>query len=965
MSWNSNYSRPPEQIRKQANTPRLSELATMQLLTENLERQVSSQVRKGLIVWLDKDGLYTDFVDQLAEKHAQGKFSAPVVGYRGSYLELLLALENLQDGLDSESLLLHIPGHTDISIRGTPLLEAYRSGTRFERALPTLIREVATGQVSAAEVERFVAQEELTLEKAEQWLQAHLAREQTGLAATLAHWKPEAVLCGLLMGSLKIPNEDCPILQDYAERHCGFSEEFLKAHLGPHATLTSRATVEAWVGWLLCVEYVNDLFRTPTVPLLQPLAKLSAPLRKACLQLLQVVRQQFPEEFRRLANQTEVLVEPDLLSGKPEELGKIDTFSREDSRLLEAAVACLKEEDWTRALDWAVTRMQSPSVWLEADPLRYQEWQLIKTSARLGQLISQNDQPLKGVQSLADALERYTKQTFQVDQAHRTFEQDRLRLLEPRLNHFDSIAEATNQLRRLYHVWVDGMTRAFTDLCVNHGFLPEASLQQRTLYEQVVHPLTQREGKIAYFLVDGLRFEMAAELAQRLEKPGLLMHLNARLAELPSITRVGMNALAPVSRQGNLKVDGSFDGFRAGEYVVRHPEQRLRAMGERSLESLPGGRRSPLGLTLRKVQTETPQNLKKSLNKSPLVVVHSREIDSAGESEIGVATFETWLNQLYAAIQLLRNAGVDQFVITSDHGFLLIDESREPIDIPGERRFLLSESPSNQSGTTASVATHSLAYEGMTGYILFPRDASTFRSRGNSAQTFVHGGNSLQERAIPVLTLSYKTRELVGLGQYVLEAEAQPTVLGHSRIRVRVREGESMMLGFENKTITLALRVVDPEGSNILASCKQVQGAVLQHQQLLVTVGADWAEVIFTLEGGNVARAAIEVYHPDGQEKIAAKRLAEFFEVRCESAPEPVVVNSAVWQDSIEDQEYRQIFVVISEEGSIDNERIILILGSQTAARKFARKFETYLDLLPFGIAIEAEGGLKRYVRKG
>lgn len=943
----------------------------MHTLAENLERQVGSQVRRGLIVWLDKEGLYTGFVDQLADKHAQGKFSAPVVGYRGSYLELLLALENLQDGLDSESLLLHVPGHTDISIRGTPLLEAYRAGTRFERALPTLIREVAAGQVSAAEVERFVAQDELSLEKAEHWLQEHLAREQTGLAATLAHWKPEAVLCGLLMGKkddLAKSPEDLPILQDYAERHCGFTEEFLKAHLGPHASVTSRSLVEAWVGWLLCVEYVNDLARTPSVALLQPLAKLSVPLRKTCLQLLQVVRQQFPEQFRRLANQTETLVEQDLLSGKPEELGKIDTFSREDSRLLEAAVECLKAEDWGQALDWAVTRLQSPSVWLEADPLRYQEWELIKTSARLGQLLSQHAQPLKGIQSLSEALERYTQQTFQVDQAHRTFEQDRLRLLEPRLNHFESLAEATNQLRRLYHVWVDGMTRAFTDLCVNCGFLPEASLQQRTLYEQVVHPLTQREGKIAYFLVDGLRYEMAAQLAQRLEKPGLLMHLNARFAELPSITRVGMNVLAPVSRQGNLKVDGSFDGFRSGEYVVSKPEQRLRAMGERSLESLPGGRRSPVGLTLSKVHSETPQNLKKALSKSPLVVIHSREIDSSGESDIGVATFETWLNQLYSAIQLLRNAGVDQFVITSDHGFLLIDESREPIDIPGERRFLLSDSPATQ-GSTASVSTHSLAYEGMKGYILFPRDASTFRSKGKSAQTFVHGGNSLQERAIPVLTLSYKTRDLVGLGQYVLEAEAQAPVLSHSRIRVRIREGDSMMLGFENKAITVAIRVVDPEGSKIRASCKQVQGALLQHQQLLVTVGAEWAEVIFTLEGGSVPRAAIELYHPDGQEKISPKRLAEFFDVNALPAAlaetEPEVKHSGSWEDTIEDAGHREVLLHIQREGFIDEDLMVNLLGSPTATRKFARKFESYLALLPFEISVESQGSLKRYTKKG
>lgn len=936
----------------------------MQLLAENLERQIASQVRKGLVVWLDKDGLYTEFVDSLAARRAEGKFAAPVIAYRGSYLELFLALESAQEGLDSEPLLLHVPGHTDVSIRNTPLLEAYRSGTRFERALPTLVREVASGRVSAAEVERFLGEDSLTLEKAETWLQSHLNQELTGLAATLAHWKPDSLLPALLSdsGGPALSSQDSPVLQEYIERHCGTSEAYLQSHLGSSAR-NPRGLIEAWVGWLLCVEYVNDLSRSPRDPILQPLTRLSAPLRKTCLALIQIVRQQCPAQYRKLANQTEMLIEGDLLSGSADELGKVDTFSREDSRLLEAAVVALEQEEWSRAHDWATTRLASPSIWLESDPLRHQEWQLVRTSARLGQLLAQEPRPLQGAQSLGDALERYTSLAFRVDQSHRIFEQDRLRLLEPRLSHFEALAQATRQLRGLYHQWVDVLTRDFTEICLHHGFLPESSLQQRALYEQVVHPLTQRQGTVAYFLVDGLRYEMAAELAERLEKPGLMLHLKARLAELPSITRVGMNVLAPVSREGNLKVAGSFTGFRAGEYVVSTPEQRLRAMGERSLETGPGGRRSALGLTLNQVQNESPPALKKKLSKSPLVVIHSREIDASGESDIGVATFETWLGQLYAAIQLLRNAGVDQFVITSDHGFLLIDESREPINLQGERRFLLSDSPVSQD-STATVSTHSLAYEGVPGYILFPRDASTFRSKGNTSQTFVHGGNSLQERAIPVLTLSYGSRDLINLGNYVLEAEALSSIMEYSRFRVRIREGQNMLLSFENKAISIAIRVVEPEVNSIRASCKQVQGGQLQHQQLLLTVGTEWAEVIFRLEGGTAARAAIELYHPDGQESIEPRRLPEFFPVDCEAA-RPVQTYTKSWEEHIEDAGHRQIFLLIDQEGYVDEERITNLLGTPTAARKFARKFEDYLALLPFEISINLEGTLKRYTKKG
>lgn len=932
----------------------------MELLAEHLERQLAAQVRKGLVVWLDKDGVYTSFVERLAQG---GSFPAPVLGYRCSFLELLLALEHAQEGLDSEPLLLHVPGHSDVTIRSTPLLEAYRAGTRFERALPTLVREVATGHVSPTEIERFLAQESPDLARAEAWLQSFLQQQHSGLAATLSHLKPEAFLCALLgdqwtEGML----DDTAAIQGYIERHCGLSQEFLLAYLGQPQAPGWRALLAAWVGWLMCVEYVTDLSRRPTDPLLQPLAQLSAPLRKTCLALIQAVRQQFPQLYRRLAHQCEGLIEADLSSGRPEELGKIDTFSREDSRLLEAAVACLHQQQWQQALGWAEERLKAPSVWLESEPLRRHEWQLVQVAARLGQQLQGQAKPLKGARTLGEALELYTAGIHQVDQAHRWFEQDWLRLLEPRLVHFESLVLAGRHLRSLYHSWVDLLNQQFTDLCLAQGFLPEASLQQRTLYEQVVHPLTQRGNTVAYFLVDGLRFEMAAELAQRLQQPGQLeLHLNARLAELPSITRVGMNALAPVCRDGHLRVDGSFAGFRAGEYVVRTPEQRLRAMGERSLESLPGGRRSPVGLSLAQIRDESPQALKKKLARCPLVVVHSREIDSSGEGDMGIATFETWLGQLYSAVQRLHNAGVDHFVLTSDHGFLLIDESREPLETKGERRFLLSDAQETNAAT-AAVSSHSLAYEGAPGYILFPRDASTFRSEGSSAKGFVHGGNSLQERVIPVLSLRY--RNITGMpgGQYRLEVEAQPALLGHSRLRLRLREGEHMMLAFESKTLAVALRVVEPEGQGIRVSIKQVHGASLKHQQLLLQVGAEWAEVIFKLEGGSAARARLEAYHADGPDELLPVALAEYFEV-LGGAQQAIVGGS--WDDAIEDQGHRKVFLHLAEYGHIDEDEVIQLLGDPKAARKFARKFEDYLPLLPFEIAIDSLGPLKRYVRKG
>jgi len=92
--------------------------------------------------------------------------------------------------------------------------------------------------------------------------------------------------------------------------------------------------------------------------------------------------------------------------------------------------------------------------------------------------------------------------------------------------------------------------------------------------------------KVAVVLVDALRYEMAADLVGAFREPGTEVTLKPRLAELPTITAVGMNVLAPVVAGGKLApsvLDGRFKGFSTGEFTVRSPEDRSRAMGQRAV----------------------------------------------------------------------------------------------------------------------------------------------------------------------------------------------------------------------------------------------------------------------------------------------------------------------------------------------------------------------------------------------
>jgi hypothetical protein len=204
--------------------------------------------------------------------------------------------------------------------------------------------------------------------------------------------------------------------------------------------------------------------------------------------------------------------------------------------------------------------------------------------ATLGQAIAAAG-PALAADSLEAAVQRYVHSGASVDQAHRMLEQRWHGVSGALLPGREALRARVVGTREQWHAWADAWARDFSALCKARGFVPAPALQQRTLFEEVVRPLTAGVGTTVVFLVDALRYEMAEALRRELGDPGATtIELRARLAELPSITAVGMNALAPVSERGKLRPamrDGAIVGMQRGEYRVDNPDSRKRAMHER------------------------------------------------------------------------------------------------------------------------------------------------------------------------------------------------------------------------------------------------------------------------------------------------------------------------------------------------------------------------------------------------
>ena len=269
-----------------------------------------------------------------------------------------------------------------------------------------------------------------------------------------------------------------------------------------------------------------------------------------------------------------------------------------------------------------------------------------------------------------------------------------------------------------------------------------------------VYPeLVEKAGsRVAYILVDALRFEMGVELKNLLQGSEDLV-LRPAIAALPTITLVGMAALLPgASARFDVVEAGGSPVSRIENVKLKDTAGRMKFLKSR----VPGA----IDIELGKLLQMTVGRLKSAIANAKLVVVRSQEIDKLGEMDgdyIARQMMDTVLQNVARAVRKLAAAGVDSVVITADHGYQFTREKDEAFrtDSPGgetidlHRRCWIGRGGANPTGTIR-VSGAELGYDTDLDCI-FPTGIGVFRAGGSLA--YHHGGISLQEMVVPVLTL--------------------------------------------------------------------------------------------------------------------------------------------------------------------------------------------------------------------
>jgi len=303
-------------------------------------------------------------------------------------------------------------------------------------------------------------------------------------------------------------------------------------------------------------------------------------------------------------------------------------------------------------------------------------------------------------------------------------------------------------LKELTALWTKAIARDLEAL----GYVSEIN-RQREFFSRYVLQSVSKGSRVFVVISDGLRFEVAAELAETLDHTTRgKASLEAMQTVFPSVTEFGMAALLPGKELSmNEKMDVIVDGYSTAGTAGRGA--LLNAVNPNSLAVTYND-------LLRMKQAER-RNLAQG---KEIIYIYHNSIDAIGDkSATETKVFEackTAIDELEAIVRVIVNdlSGIN-ILITADHGFLYtykpLEESQKTSrqTFEGEiyqlgRRFALVP-----PGTTASYLLP-VRTEGQLGGIPMkgytPQDTVRIKVQGGG-ENYVHGGISMQEMVVPVI----------------------------------------------------------------------------------------------------------------------------------------------------------------------------------------------------------------------
>lgn len=316
-------------------------------------------------------------------------------------------------------------------------------------------------------------------------------------------------------------------------------------------------------------------------------------------------------------------------------------------------------------------------------------------------------------------------------------------------------------VENLYTNWYMGELSSHWSQAVESEMTQDWSLpgikNQQDFYSSFIDSKVRNGERVFVIVSDAMRYEIGVELADRLNTETMgVCDVETLLGVVPSITKLGMPSLLP---HKEIDIDSNARVFVDGK-DSSGLENRKKIIESKVAESI--------AVHFQDVLAMNKAGRRETFKGKKLIYIYHDTIDAMGDkASTEVYTFnavETTLNQLYDLVKIIRDdlSGTNVF-ITADHGFLYQRDELEESDKIGQdsidnievkRRYILSQEQREVSGQLAINLSSVIKNEQqLTAYL--PKATLRYKMQG-SGINFVHGGASLQEVVVPLLTFKNK-----------------------------------------------------------------------------------------------------------------------------------------------------------------------------------------------------------------
>ena len=646
-----------------------------------LSQHLADLLRKrSVVVFYDRRREFAQFVDEL---EGEGKSASSdgvarvqledlptgLVRHQGSFFAIRAQVEPLVSVDRPEPLLIYVPG-VDRDRKNSVLMELELGGDCYEPQLKRQARNVLRERYTDGVIDEMLAPEKLEYSD----VVALLEQGSGGKTASLLRviFDPAYDNAEILAAWLATPENDQAIIDKEATPELfKLIEHRLGLKLDPANSLASGRTRTA--RYVLIGEFRDDLAAEPPGTLQIVPRPGTAEHVGLVREVGQCLRKKHAEQYTAIADEIENEFSLATQSIAPEHLGQIDTFRFEEKALLNHARSLTAHGQYELA--HTIVASREHGFWAYRSLGRQLQWEATQAMVELGKLVKDVTSQLgkMGKDPSAWVTAYTTEQGWhRADSAQRNLE-----ALIGRIDEEPESELALERVRQEYEDLLQKMAVGFGQALEAVGWTVPKTLPQTRIYPELVEKARSR---VAYFLVDALRFEMGVELTKLLAGSEDLT-LRPAIACLPTITPVGMAALLPGASAHFDVVDA--DGALAARIesvVLKDATGRMKYLKFR----VPGA----VELDLGKLLQMSSGKLKNALGDARLVVVRSQEIDKLGEMDgdlIARQVMDTVLQNVARAVRKLAGAGIESVVIAADHGYQFSREKDEAFrtDNPG------------------------------------------------------------------------------------------------------------------------------------------------------------------------------------------------------------------------------------------------------------------------------------------